>query len=153
MLYAKPPEATRFHPMNMNEGVVVINKLYATIFNESQAETMREDIPQLKKMNVGWEFELRSIEKKQQSKKPKSVNEKNHRELHVIAWEIQKDWGDKVKYSAKPYLSAMKQIRSIDDDYHYDSAASIVRYFLSNATGWRGQKAREIKAELKGMLK
>jgi hypothetical protein len=29
----------------------------------------------------------------------------------------------------------------------------VVRYFLSNATSWKGDKAREIKAELKAMLK
>jgi len=29
----------------------------------------------------------------------------------------------------------------------------IVRYFLSNATTWRGETARRIKAELKQMLK
>ena len=78
---------------------------------------------------------------------------KKTRELHVIALEIQKDWGEKVKYSAVPYLNAMKQLRSINDDYYYDSAASIVRYFLSNASGWRGEKAKAIKAELKGMLR
>ena len=33
--------------------------------------------------------------------------------------------------------------------YFYDSMASVVAYFLSNATGWRGDDARRLKAELK----
>ena len=74
------------------------------------------------------------------------------RPLRVIAEEIQKEW-KKVKYSAVPYLNAMKTLGSIHDDYYLDSGESIVRYFLSNASGWRGEKAREIKAELKRMLR
>jgi len=46
----------------------------------------------------------------------------------------------------------MYSLNSIDDMYIYDSGKSVVRYFLSNASTWRGDKAREIKAELKAML-
>lgn len=75
------------------------------------------------------------------------------RPLHQIADDIADDWGGKVYFGAKPYLEAMYSLNSIQDMYWHDSADSIVRYFLSNATTWRGEKAREIKAELKSMLK
>lgn len=74
------------------------------------------------------------------------------RELHVIAQDIRKDWKN-VNYAAKPYLDAMQSLNTIDDNYGYDSGDSIVRYFLSNATSWRGDTARKIKAELKLLLK
>jgi hypothetical protein len=61
------------------------------------------------------------------------------------------DW-KKVNFGAVPYLDAMTTLGSIHDDYGCDSAESIVRYFLSNATGWRGETAKRIKAELKALL-
>lgn len=76
-----------------------------------------------------------------------------HRPLYVIAGEIWEDWGEKVNYAARPYLEAMDALESIHDMYYYDTADSVVRYFLGNANAWRGPVARSIKAELKGMLK
>jgi hypothetical protein len=73
------------------------------------------------------------------------------RPLHAIAREIRREWGAKVYFGAKPYLDAMGEMGSMSDCYGCDSAKSIVTYFLSNATTWRGEKAREIKAELKKM--
>jgi hypothetical protein len=73
------------------------------------------------------------------------------RDLNVIAREIKKDW-HKVYFGAVPYLDAMMHLDSIDGDYGCDSAKSIVLYFLSNAKTWRGEVAKRIKAELKGML-
>jgi hypothetical protein len=49
-------------------------------------------------------------------------------------------------------LDAMASLVSIKDDYGHDRGDMIVRYFLSNATSWRGPMARKIKAELKSML-
>lgn len=74
------------------------------------------------------------------------------RPLNVIAREIDSTWPN-VNYAARPYLDAMLCLYSMDDSYFMDSADSIVRYFLSNASTWRGADARRIKAELKGMLK
>ena len=54
---------------------------------------------------------------------------------------------------AEAYVTPMKSLTSISDTYYADSADSIVRYALSNLTSWRGEKARQIKAELNGMLK
>lgn len=47
----------------------------------------------------------------------------------------------------------MYSLNSIDDKYVMDSGRSIVAYFLSNALSWKGEKAREIKKELKAMNK
>ncbi len=82
----------------------------------------------------------------------------HHRSLCVIAQDIKDHWRKKngepnVWFGAVPYLDAMHQLDSIQDKYLWDSAESIVLYFLSNAQTWRGPDARRIKAELKGMLK
>lgn len=55
--------------------------------------------------------------------------------------------------AAYPYLDAMLDLNSIKDSYGHDSAKSIVLYFLSNASSWRGDVARRIKAELKELVK
>ena len=47
----------------------------------------------------------------------------------------------------------MQTLDSINDMYMFDSAKSVVIYFLSNATTWRGEIARNIKKELNKMLK
>jgi hypothetical protein len=76
----------------------------------------------------------------------------SHRSLSEIAKEIRQDW-QKVNYAAKPYLDAMRTLDSIHDSYYQDDAESIVRYFLSNATSWRGEVAKRVKKELNMMLK
>lgn len=73
------------------------------------------------------------------------------RSLRVIAREIRQNWS-KVNYAAEPYLAAMGTMNTVQDDYGYDNGASIVRYFLANAGGWRGDVARRVKAELKAMV-
>ena len=74
------------------------------------------------------------------------------RNLSEIASEIRKDWS-KVYFGAVPYLDAMSTLNSINDDYYMDSGKSVVRYFLANATTWRGETARNVKKELNKMLK
>lgn len=73
-----------------------------------------------------------------------------HRPLHVIAREIIADW-KKPYFGAVPYIRAMETMHAITNNYGADDGKSIVLYFLSNATGWRGDTARRIKAELKAM--
>ena len=73
------------------------------------------------------------------------------RPLYQIATEIAKDW-KKPTYGAIPYLDAMAELDSIYDSYYLDSARSIVAYFLSNASGWRGEKKKKKKKELNQML-
>ena len=69
-----------------------------------------------------------------------------------IAAEIRADW-QKPYFGAVPYLSAMLTLYSIDDSYGCDSARSILLYFLANASTWRGDTARKVKAEIREMLK
>jgi len=73
------------------------------------------------------------------------------RTLSQIAREIRNDW-KKVNYAAVPYLDAMQTLNSINEEYYFDSGRSVVAYFLANAGSWRGETARNVKAELKGML-
>lgn len=80
------------------------------------------------------------------------AQKKEVRSLSVIANEIRKDW-NKVYFGAVPYLDAMSTLNSINDRYIHDSGKSIVLYFLSNATTWRGEVARNVKKELNSMLK
>lgn len=76
----------------------------------------------------------------------------NTRPLYEIAAEISENWGNKVYFGAVPYLGAMAHLSSVNDAHGYDSGDSVVRYFLANASTWRGETARRIKAELKGLL-
>jgi hypothetical protein len=81
------------------------------------------------------------------------------RPIYVIAEEIHKLWRDKNQqtqlypqgtgYAALPYYRAMLSLVGPNDMYGEDTAKSVVTYFLSNATSWRGEDARRIKAELK----
>ena len=69
--------------------------------------------------------------------------------MRLLLWII----GGKVYFGAVPYLEAMLTLNSIIDPYYNDSGTSIVAYFLSNATTWKGQVAREVKVELNKRLK
>lgn len=73
------------------------------------------------------------------------------RSLSDIAMEIRRDWRP-VNFAAKPYLDSMSGLDSIHDSDGYDSAKSIVLYFLNNAGSWRGEVAKRVKAELKAMV-
>ena len=69
-----------------------------------------------------------------------------------IAHAIAKDWTNISPYAAD-YLNAMKEIRSVEDNYYADSAKSVILYFLANAGSYRGDNARSYKALLKAMVK
>ena len=73
------------------------------------------------------------------------------RPLWRIAHDIRNAWG-RPYFGAVPYLRAMFDLEEIGDAYGADDAKSIVLYFLSNATTWKGPDARRIKAELRAML-
>lgn len=79
------------------------------------------------------------------------------RKLSDIAVDIYLNWVDKnghskVYFAAKPYLEAMSVLEGPDDMYYDVDAETIVMYFLSNAATFRGERARAVKAELKGMF-
>jgi len=73
------------------------------------------------------------------------------RPLYQIAQEIRQDWRPIHPY-AKPYWEAMSSLDSVNDNYGMDSGKSIVAYFLSNASTWKGETAKRIKIELKKMI-
>ena len=68
--------------------------------------------------------------------------------ISTIAREISREWKN-VNYAAKPYLQAMYSLDTVNDNYGYDNARSIVSYFLCNASGYRGETAKAHKAALK----
>ena len=72
-----------------------------------------------------------------------------------IANAVERDWASKgkgVNFGAKPYLEAMFSLNSIDENYGLDAGRDIVNYFLANATGWKGDFAKAVKAELKARV-
>lgn len=71
--------------------------------------------------------------------------------ISTIAREISRDWKN-VNYAAKPYLEAMRSLDSASDSFGYDSAKSVVSYFLANASGYRGDTAKAHKAALKAIV-
>ena len=73
------------------------------------------------------------------------------RPIFAIAKDIRSNWS-KVNYAAEPYLEAMEELTNISDMFMHDTAQSVVRYFLSNASSFRGEDAKRIKLELKAML-
>jgi hypothetical protein len=73
-------------------------------------------------------------------------------DLSSVARTIRKDWKNLSPY-AEPYVEAMSQMTSIEDNYYYDSGSDIVARFLANASTWRGPVARETKALLNAELK
>ena len=77
---------------------------------------------------------------------------KEHRPLKIIAAEIKTKWLPEVRYSARPYLSAMHCLECVNDSYGADAGDTIVLYFLANAQTWRGPDARRIKKELNELL-
>ena len=74
------------------------------------------------------------------------------RPIHEIAREIRADW-TRPYYGAVPYLDAMECVSTPEDAYGADDGKYLILYFLANAGTYRGETARRVKAELKGMLK
>lgn len=76
----------------------------------------------------------------------------NARPIHQIAREIKNEW-QKPYFGAVPYLDAMLYLTDKNSQYGWDSASSILNYFLANAQTFRGEAAKRLKAELKLHLK
>lgn len=83
------------------------------------------------------------------------MSETTVRPLSEIAREIIADYPRAGNESdqAGAYVVPMLSLDKITDSFFFDSADSVVRYALSNLTTWRGETARRVKAELRGMLK
>jgi hypothetical protein len=87
------------------------------------------------------------------------------RTLREISLEIWNDWpacrnrgtwSDHLglyvgQHPANPYVEAMSGIDSTDltAAFDMDQASTLVAYFLSNSTGWRGETAKRVKEELR----
>jgi hypothetical protein len=80
----------------------------------------------------------------------KTLNERVS--VSEIAHAIAKDWQNVSPYAAD-YLNAMKEIRSVEDNYYADTAKSVILYFLANASTYRGENARSYKALLRELVK
>lgn len=88
------------------------------------------------------------------------ANENDYASMSIsqLAFLIHRDWRKQSKtgqiyFGAVPYLEAMHTMDKITDNYGSDSGKSIVLYFLSNATTWKGETARNIKKELQKRCK
>jgi hypothetical protein len=69
---------------------------------------------------------------------------------------VRPNWPN-VNYAAEPYLAAMEEMvaAGLDpfaDAYYSDPPGSVVRYFVGNASGWRGDVARAVRAEMRRRL-
>lgn len=76
--------------------------------------------------------------------------------ISEIATVIKRDWskqGKGVNYAAKPYLDAMFALSSVEENFIADDGRSIVAYFLSNASTWKGEVAKAVKKELNKRIK
>ena len=71
--------------------------------------------------------------------------------LSQISDIIRRDWQDPY-FGAVPYIDAMRYVDRLEDPYGADDGHMIVSYFLGNATRWRGETAKLIKAELRRRL-
>lgn len=74
------------------------------------------------------------------------------RYLKDIAADIKKDWKSWRTSAAEPYIRAMSEMYTIHENYYMETGEGIVQYFLSNASTWRGETARNIKSELNNLL-
>ena len=74
------------------------------------------------------------------------------RPIYKIAADILNDWPAPY-FGARPYLAAMLTINNELENYGQDTAKNIILYFLSNASSYRGSKAKELKKELKTLIK
>ena len=74
------------------------------------------------------------------------------RSLFSIAHEISENW-QRVSEPARPYLEALQTLVGFEDLYGADRGEEVTTCFLSNAQGWRGETAQQIKQELNSMLR
>ena len=87
------------------------------------------------------------VKQKEQQKETTMTNQQTSpvdyrfHSLPEIVNVIRADW-KKVNFAAVPYLQAMGMLNTIQNNYGLDSGVSIVLYFLSNATSWKGEIGR-----------
>lgn len=142
------------------ESVQLRNRLANLIREEiQQNRKMKESINEAYSENIKWKetMNLKQIIKEEVKRQLREVDELGNMDLKNVTFQklvsmIFKDWKN-VNFAAKPYLSAMASMDSADDKYGYDSGKSIILYFLSNASQWKGPIAKAVKTELKRRTK
>lgn len=67
------------------------------------------------------------------------------------AKKVRNQWRDVVYFGAVPYLEALSTMQG-QEGYGADSTDSTILYALSNMAGFRGTKAKQLKAELRTHL-
>jgi hypothetical protein len=82
-----------------------------------------------------------------------TLKQTNIAQMAHIARMDKSNWNGGIYFGAVPYLNAMSTMDKITDNYGLDEGTSIVAYFLGNATNWRGDTAKLVKAELNKRLK
>lgn len=75
-----------------------------------------------------------------------------NRTIQNIAEDIMREW-EKPYFGAVPYLHAMLTLSGKNDLFGYDTASEIVLRFLANASSFRGPIAKQLKTELKNIIK
>lgn len=84
---------------------------------------------------------------------PASAPDYSKMSIAALAGIVLRDWGSKVNFAARPYITAMQSMNTIADSYGAERGTSMVAYFLANASSWRGPVAKAVKAELNKRLK
>ena len=73
------------------------------------------------------------------------------RTISSIMADVKKAWA-KPNFAAVPYIAALSTLRTVNDVYIHEDARSLILYFLSNASSFRGPQAKALKAELRALL-
>jgi hypothetical protein len=123
---------------------------------EAREAASRADLRYRGQTLQGGGFVPRTERERERMAATEDLTPSGHRPLSQIAAEVRRDWSTQksgINFAAAPYLDALDALNDIKDMYGADSADMIVAYFLGNASQWRGPKAKEIKAELKAILK
>ena len=76
---------------------------------------------------------------------------KQHRPIDEIVRDIRTQW-QRPHFAAVPYLNAMSRLKTKECRYGQESGGSIIVYFLSNAGTFHGERARQLKRELKDIV-
>lgn len=76
------------------------------------------------------------------------------RPVHEIAQDIRFSMpkGTSTWTFCKPYVEALETLERWDEDFGADSAREIGLRFLCNAAGWRGERAKALKDEIREAL-
>jgi hypothetical protein len=61
MVYGKGPTDKKFRPMDYHKGVLVNNKIHATMFDEDKKAQLETSVNYMNENNPGYTFEIRTV--------------------------------------------------------------------------------------------